>query len=108
MYLNLNNGGSAAYHAHRGFTGSPAAQGPNSNVSTAASGNPGRGVGATVAVRPSQNWVTVSMFAEGRYSVDFDAASLGNGCSLSPATNDLIGPNGGVIGPTNPIGNTTP
>ena len=29
----------------------------------------------------SQNWVTVSMRAEGRYSVDFDAAALGNGCS---------------------------
>jgi hypothetical protein len=29
----------------------------------------------------SQNWVVVSMRAEGRYSVDFDAAWLGNGCS---------------------------
>jgi hypothetical protein len=28
-----------------------------------------------------QNWVVVSMRAEGRYSVDFDAAYLGNGCS---------------------------
>ncbi len=33
------------------------------------------------ASRPSQNWVVVSMFAEGRYSVDFDAAWLGNGCT---------------------------
>ena len=29
----------------------------------------------------SQNWVIVSMAAEGRFSVDFDAAWLGNGCS---------------------------
>jgi hypothetical protein len=29
----------------------------------------------------SQNWVVVSMEAGGRYSADFDAASLGNGCS---------------------------
>lgn len=29
----------------------------------------------------SQNWVIVSMSADGRYSVDFDAAWLGNGCS---------------------------
>jgi hypothetical protein len=29
----------------------------------------------------SQNWVVVSMRAEGRYSVDFDAAWLANGCT---------------------------
>jgi hypothetical protein len=29
----------------------------------------------------TQNWVIVSMRAEGRYSVDFDAAWLGNGCT---------------------------
>jgi hypothetical protein len=29
----------------------------------------------------TQAWVIVSMSAEGRFSVDFDAASLGNGCS---------------------------
>jgi len=31
----------------------------------------------------SQNWVVVSMGAEGRFSADFDAAALGNGCSPS-------------------------
>lgn len=31
--------------------------------------------------RHSQNWVVVSMTAEGRYGVDFDASHLGNGCS---------------------------
>ena len=29
----------------------------------------------------TQGWVVVSMAAEGRFSADFDAASLGNGCS---------------------------
>jgi hypothetical protein len=54
-------------------------------------------------VRASQNWAIVSMFAEGRYSVDFDAAWLGNGCS-APAL-------GGTNATTNPIGprpNVTP
>jgi len=37
-------------------------------------------VGAAFSARNvSQNWTIVSMFAEGRYSVDFDAAWLGNG-----------------------------
>jgi hypothetical protein len=36
---------------------------------------------------PTQNWVVVSMRAEDRYSVDFDAAWLGNGCSpIAPVT----------------------
>lgn len=46
----------------------------------------------------SQNWVIVSMAAEGRYSVDFDAAWLGNGCSPVAQVTD---PAGGLpaIGP---------
>jgi len=36
--------------------------------------------------RPTQNWITVQMYAEGRYGVDFDATWLANGCTLaSPA-----------------------
>jgi hypothetical protein len=58
--------------------------------------------------RPSQNWVIVSMFAEGRYSVDFDAAWLGNGCSsatpLTTVQGAFIGPKGGV--PVCPAGVT--
>ena len=58
--------------------------------------------------RPSQNWVIVSMFAEGRFSVDFDAAWLGNGCSsataLSTVPGAFIGPKGGV--PVCPAGVT--
>ena len=85
MYFNLNNGGSTNY--------SPARAGFAINSTT---------------VRPSQNWVIVSMFAEGRFSVDFDAAWLGNGCSapvaLSSVPGAFIGPNGGV--PVCPAGVT--
>jgi hypothetical protein len=35
--------------------------------------------------RPSQNWVTIQMYAEGRYAVDFDATALANGCTLQPS-----------------------
>jgi hypothetical protein len=54
--------------------------------------------------RASQNWVIVSMFAEGRYSVDFDAAWLGNGCSPPVASGAVIGPIGGT--PVCPAGAT--
>jgi hypothetical protein len=50
----------------------------------------------------SQNWVTVSMFAEGRFGVEADATSLGNGCSpASPLTTSARDENstGGRIGP---------
>jgi hypothetical protein len=86
-YLNLNNGGSPIYDTARaGFEG------------------PGTGV-ATGNVRQSQNWVIVSMFAEGRYGVDYDAAWLGNGCSPAPTTITQIGPSGGVL--VCPTGTTT-
>jgi len=62
----------------------------------------------------SQNWVIVSMRAEGRYSVDFDAAWLANGCTpeepasevtTGQANVDLIGPavetNPNDVGPAN-------
>jgi len=48
--------------------------------------------------RPSQNWVIVSMSAQGRYSADFDAAQLGNGCSAAtPVPSPEIGPAGGTF-----------
>ena len=82
MFLNLNNGGSSIYSVARtGFL-----------------------TGSTNTVRNSQNWVIVSMFAEGKYSVDFDAAWLGNGCSPAPAAGAQIGPIGGV--PVCPAGVT--
>lgn len=58
-------------------------------------GSPAGAVDAAIA---SQNWVVVSMLAEGRFSVDFDAAWLGNGCSpVAPVTAEdgsdpVIGP----------------
>jgi hypothetical protein len=71
MYLNLNNGGSTAYSTQRsGFSSPPP---------------------STTTVRQNQNWVIVSMFAEGRFSVDFDAAWLGNGCSPAPAVTNIDG-----------------
>ena len=36
--------------------------------------------------RPSQNWVIVQMYAEGRYAVDFDATTIVNGCTVKPPT----------------------
>lgn len=46
----------------------------------------------------SQNWVIVSMEAEGRFSVDFDAAWLGNGCS-APAPQTAADGDDPAIGP---------
>jgi hypothetical protein len=79
MYFNLNNNNTAGTYS----------------VARAGFFPPG-------VTRPSQNWVIVSMFAEGRYSADFNAAWLGNGCSpaalltktMPPAS--LLGPKGGV------------
>jgi hypothetical protein len=42
--------------------------------------------------RPSQSWVTIQMYAEGRYAVDFDATALGNGCTLAPAVPPAAAP----------------
>ena len=88
MYMNLHNGGSAAYS--RTTQGTPAVT------------NTGTALGT---LRPSQNWVIVSMFAEGRYSVDFDAAWMGNGCSPAAVAGAQIAPAGGVL--VCPAGSTT-
>jgi hypothetical protein len=47
----------------------------------------------------SQNWVVVSMRAEGEYSVDFDAAWLGNGCTPETDVSEVESATGIVIGP---------
>lgn len=58
-------------------------------------GNPAGAVDPLIA---SQNWVIVTMGAEGRFAVEFDAAPLGNGCSpVAPITSEdgsapVIGP----------------
>ncbi len=46
----------------------------------------------TNCARQNQSWVTLMMFAEGRYAVLFDATPLGNGCSKSPQSGTVIGP----------------
>ena len=47
----------------------------------------------------TQGWVIASMRAEGRFSVDFDALALGNGCSLPIAQTEINNPDGPAIGP---------
>ncbi len=84
FYLNLNNGGSTTYsvnHDSLAPVGSTTTFGP----------------------RPSQNWMTMTMFGTGslgnRQAAEFDAASLGNGCSPAafPSSAAPIGPAGGVF-----------
>jgi hypothetical protein len=49
--------------------------------------------------RAIQNWVTISMEAEGRYSTAFTAVPLGNGCSPAAANFTGTTANGNPIGP---------
>ena len=106
MYLNLNNGGSTVYSV----TQAAGATAPAVGGSSAGLARDFRtGSSTSVGPRQNQDWVIVSLFAEGRFSVDFDAAWLGNGCSISPAVTGAanpIGPTGGTpVCP--PGGNTT-
>ncbi|HEX6087883.1 MAG TPA: hypothetical protein VF266_25345 [Thermoanaerobaculia bacterium] len=48
--------------------------------------------------RAAQAWIVTSMRAEGRYSVDMDAAGMGNGCSPG-APRSEVGVGTAVIGP---------
>jgi hypothetical protein len=75
MYMNLNNNAAAGIYT------------PTPGLTT----------------RDSQNWVIVSMFSEGRFSVDFDAAWLGNGCSPAAAA-----PTDRNTNPIRPAANVTP
>jgi hypothetical protein len=113
IYLNLNNGGSTTYSVTRDAGGQP---GPTNLTSALAP----LGSTTTAGPRPSQNWVTVTMFGTvggNRMTAEFDAASLGNGCSpaafFSAANGGSvpIGPSGGVFvcppGPTLTNGTTT-
>jgi hypothetical protein len=93
-YLNLNNGGSFLFGSPPATTFATFSRLTAVGVRTAFNGTT---VNSTN--RPSQNWVTVNMLAESRFSVLFDAAWLGNGCSPSPGVNPAIGigPAGGVL-----------
>jgi hypothetical protein len=42
--------------------------------------------------RASQNWVTSTLFSEGRFSVMFDATMLANGCTPPKPKSQTIGP----------------
>jgi hypothetical protein len=102
MYLNLNNGGSTGYAVTRSVNGFPTAITAAGSTSALAPRE-----SQTVGPRPSQNWVTVTMFGNlgtKHLVAEFDAASLGNGCSpaaLAPTADLPNGPIGiGTIGPT--------
>jgi len=99
MYLNLNNGGSTSYSLTTDIGGQPGATNLPGVLAP-------RGATTTKGPRPSQNWVTITMFGDlgtNRLAGEFDAASLGNGCSpaafLSTAYGGTaaIGPAGGVF-----------
>ncbi|HSY50529.1 MAG TPA: hypothetical protein VLC46_17110 [Thermoanaerobaculia bacterium] len=105
LYLNLDNGGSTTYSVTHDVGG--VATPTNTRTSLTPVGST-----TTLGPRPSQNWVTVTMFgnlAGNRMTAAFDAASLGNGCTpaafpavVSPAFNGVfygvpIGPAGGVF-----------
>jgi hypothetical protein len=103
MYLNLNNGGSNAYSVttRSVFGDLPTViTGPGSRSILAPTGS------LTIGPRPSQNWVTITMFGNlgtKHLVAEFDAASLGNGCTpaavITPTNggNGIIGPAGGVF-----------
>jgi len=112
IYLNLNNGGSTSYSVTKDVGGAPAP----TNLPGPLAPN---GATTTKGPRPSQNWVTVTMFGNlgtNHLAGEFDAASLGNGCSPAAFTSIAsggsvsIGPAGGVFvcppGPTLTNGTT--
>ena len=63
------------------------------------------GAHATIA---SQNWVTVSMQSEDRFSLDHDAVALGNGCTPVRATTEAIWNARGGSPPIGPAPNVNP
>ena len=104
LYLNLNNGGSTTYSV----TGDAGPTNARTSLAPA-------GATTTAGPRPSQNWVTVTMFGTvggNRMTAEYDAAPLGNGCTPAafqgagfihffnePPVNTAvpIGPAGGVF-----------
>ncbi|HEV7570939.1 MAG TPA: hypothetical protein VGQ21_05525 [Thermoanaerobaculia bacterium] len=101
MYLNLNNGGSTGYSVTRSVSGFPTVMTGAGSTSVLAPHE-----SQTVGPRPSQNWVTITMFgnlATKHMVAEFDAASLGNGCSPAALAPTADVPNGatgtGIIGP---------
>ncbi len=94
MYLNLNNGGSTTYSVTHEVNGVPVPTNGRTSLSPA-------GSTTTVGPRPSQNWVTISLFGGigvNQLTAELDAAPLANGCSASVAVNGGVAP-GPPIGP---------
>ena len=93
FYLNLNNGGSTSYSVTKEIGGQRLPTNARTNLSPIAFG--------TVGPRPSQNWVTITLFGSAaggnRLTGEFDAAALGNGCSPATAPFAVIAPAGGVL-----------
>jgi hypothetical protein len=82
FYLNLNNGGSTTYSVTQDVGGQ--AVPTNARTSLAPVGST-----TNLGPRPSQNWVSVTMFGNvgsNRLTAEFDAAALGNGCSPAAFT----------------------
>jgi hypothetical protein len=57
------------------------------------------GFKATPRPRRSQNWVSITMFAESRYAADTAAIALGNGCSPAQRAPTTRGRDANPIGP---------
>ncbi len=101
LYLNLNNGGSSNYSVTQDFGGLRLPTNRRTNLTPI-------GSTPTIGPRPSQNWVTVTMFGNAgssRMTAEFDAAPLGNGCSPAAfpfATNWFFG--GSLLTPIAPAG----
>jgi hypothetical protein len=96
FYLNLNNGGSTTYSVTRYIGGVP--ESTNSRTNLTPDGSTG-----AIGPRPSQNWVTVTMFGNlgaNHLTAELDAASLGNGCSPAAFITTFstpAGPAGGIF-----------
>ena len=109
-YFNLNNGGDATFNA----AGGPGTGTLVASVPPYSSTRPGFNIVSSnlqIAGAPagtfnrdvSQNWVILSMFAEGRYGVDQDANWLGNGCS-APFPLTAFGVTGNAVNRIAPAG----
>jgi hypothetical protein len=95
LYINASNCGTIQYSVTRDVGGQPAPTNRPSNLSPA-------GATTLYGPRPSQNWVTVSMFGKlgtRALAAEFDAPPLGNGCSPAAFLSAMrpIGPAGGVF-----------
>jgi hypothetical protein len=95
LYFNASNCGNINYSVTTDIGG---AQGPSNKPGSLAP----KGGTTVYGPRPSQAWITVSMFGRlgtNRLNAEFDAASLGNGCSPAAflTSSKPIAPAGGAF-----------